>query len=139
MKQILSRCCTAGEELAERGETCSDLNPPLDVVPTEMISSCLFSSEICCSAKVRIEDCKTGVLEAKNGNDCHGNVTDFFTSCCESCKIGMVIGASENDCDLQVSQFGTPFDDAYTFCCRDAKAEGAFYMPEGDRKLNNFN
>lgn len=51
----------------------------------------------------------------------------------------MVIGASENDCDLQVSLFGTPFDDAYTFCCRDAKAEGAFYMPEGDRKLNNFN
>lgn len=124
--------------MAARGETCSDLNPPLDVVPSEMISSCLFSSEICCAAKVRIEDCKSGVLEAKDGNDCHGNVTEFFTGCCESCKIGMVIGASENECDLQVSQFGVPFDDAYTYCCSEAKLEGVFYMPEGDRKLNTF-
>lgn len=139
VKQILSRCCSDGEELAERGETCSDLNPPVDVVPPEMMSSCLFSSEICCAAKVRIEDCKSGVIAAKDGSDCHGNVTDFYTSCCESCKIGMVIGASENTCEPQVFQFGTPFDDAYTFCCRDAKIEGVFYMPEGDRKMNKFN
>lgn len=132
VKEILNNCCKAGEKLAESGDKCSDLNQPLDVVPQELISSCLYSSEICCSSKVRIEECKTGVLAAKDGKNCHGNVTEFYTSCCESCKVGLVVGASNIECTLDNLMYGTPFDDAFHFCCRSAKADGSFYLQEGE-------
>lgn len=89
--EVLSQCCVSGEDLALKGDACANIKPPLDIVPEDLISSCFFSSEICCASKVRIEQCKHGVLAAKDGLDCHENGTDYFTGCCESCKIGLVV------------------------------------------------
>lgn len=95
---MLSQCCVSGEDLALKGDACANIKPPLDIVPEDLISSCFFSSEICCASKVRIEQCKHGVLAAKDGLDCHENGTDYYTGCCESCKIGLVIGDRGGDC-----------------------------------------
>lgn len=96
--EVLSQCCVSGEDLALKGDACANIKPPLDIVPEDLISSCFFSSEICCASKVRIEQCKHGVLAAKDGLDCHENGTDYYTGCCESCKIGLVIGDRGGDC-----------------------------------------
>lgn len=96
--EVLSQCCVSGEDLALKGDACENIKPPLDIVPEDLISSCFFSSEICCASKVRIEQCKHGVLAAKDGLDCHENGTDYYTGCCESCKIGLVIGDRGGDC-----------------------------------------
>lgn len=96
--EVLSQCCVSGEDLALKGDACANIKPPLDIVPEDLISSCFFSSEICCASRVRIEQCKHGVLAAKDGLDCHENGTDYYTGCCESCKIGLVIGDRGGDC-----------------------------------------
>lgn len=128
----------AGEELAENGEQCSNLKAPLESVPPEFISSCFFSSEICCSSKVRIEQCKAGVLAAKEGADCHQNTTEFYTSCCEACKIGLVVGASDGVCSLDPFTYGTPFDDSYNYCCTEQKTVGVFYLNEGEESKSGL-
>lgn len=104
-------------------------------MPSEFISSCFFSSEICCSAKVRIEQCKSGVIAAKDGLDCHENATEFYTSCCESCKIGLVIGSSSTECSLEPFVFGTPFDDSYTYCCQEMKTTELFVLADDSRYI----
>lgn len=117
---MLADCCIAGEQLAENGGQCSEFKPASNV-SAELLSSCFFSSDICCSAKLRIEQCKLGVLAGKEGLDCYSNSTAFYTSCCESCKIGLVIGATHEECALNTIEYGAPFDESYMFCCQEMK------------------
>lgn len=115
---MLADCCLGGEQLAERGGECAQFKPAANV-SAELLSSCFFSSDICCSAKLRIEQCKLGVLAGKVGHDCYGNATAFYTSCCEACKIGLVIGATNAECALNTIEYGAPFDESYMFCCQE--------------------
>lgn len=124
-------CCQAGEQTADTSTNCTDFQPPSNV-SAALLSSCYFASEICCSAKLRIESCKAGVIAGKEGLDCHSNSSEFYTGCCEACKIGMVNGAGENDCPLDPFMFGAPFDDSYMYCCREMKASDTFYVPDGE-------
>lgn len=117
---MLADCCIAGEQLAEKGGQCAEFKPSSNV-SAELLSSCFFSSDICCSAKLRIEQCKLGVLAGKEGLDCYGNPSAFYASCCESCKIGLVIGATHEDCVLNTIEYGAPFDESYMFCCQEMK------------------
>lgn len=148
---MLSQCCVSGEDLALKGDTCANIKPPLDIVPDDLISSCFFSSEICCASKVRIEQCKSGVLAAKDGLDCHENGTDYYTGCCESCKIGLVIGDRGGDCRFVKEKFyfgkntslkrkfyslkpfgwGIPFDDSFHYCC----TMGTFVLDENKESM----
>lgn len=75
-------------------------------------------------------------MAGKDGQDCHQNGTEFYTSCCEACKIGLVAGASDEDCSLEPFAYGPPFDDSYKYCCLEQKTDGAFYLNEGDE--SNF-
>ncbi|KAJ6646501.1 Fibulin-1 [Pseudolycoriella hygida] len=134
--EVLSQCCISGEDVALKGDACANIKPPLDIVPEDLISSCFFSSEICCASKVRIEQCKHGVLAAKDGLDCHENGTDYYTGCCESCKIGLVIGDRGGDCSLKPFGWGIPFDDSFHYCC----TMGTFVLDENKEKdlCNSF-
>lgn len=124
----------AGEKLADEGVQCSNSNPPLSIVPAELISSCFFSSQICCANKLRIDQCKSGVLAAQDGLDCREtNATEFYTNCCEACKIGLLVGVN-NNCSVGQYIYGSPFDDSYNYCCAEVKTppSDTFYLHEGD-------
>lgn len=133
---MINHCCNAGEAIANHtAANCSDFRPPANV-SAELLSSCFFASEICCAAKLRIEQCKAGVMAGKEGDDCHAPHahSDFYTGCCEACKIGLLNGATDNDCPLDPFMFGAPFDDSYMYCCREMKASDTFYIPEGEER-----
>lgn len=118
-RDTLLNCCTTGEEYATKENNCIGFQPP--TVPSELIGACFFSSEICCTSKLRIEQCKSGVQAAKSGVDCHnaGNETgtEFYKNCCEACKVGLIVGAMQEECSLGIL-YGIPFDDSYNYCCR---------------------
>lgn len=134
---VLLDCCTTGETYAEKANNCKGFKPP--TVPSELIGACLFSAEICCNSKLRIEQCKQGVQAAKGGVDCHGSgnetATEFYKACCEACKVGLIIGAMTEECSTEVL-YGTPFDDSYNYCCNEMKAGDSFTLSEGDSKWN---
>ena len=136
LDEILSQCCTSGEDLATNEEECKNFKPALDTVPAELISACFFSSEICCSSKLRIDQCKSGVLAAKDGQDCHSpqNKTgsDFYKNCCEVCKIGLVVGTTQDVCSIEPFAYGQPFDDAFNYCCQDIKTGDEFVLTDDD-------
>lgn len=119
---IMKECCEAGEQHAEQENSCKNFVPPN--VNAEFISSCIYSSEICCQSKVRVEKCKGGVLAAMEGMDCHATTnetgSEFFKNCCESCKIGLVFGTMSVNCTL-THQYPMPFDEALIYCCKQAK------------------
>lgn len=121
--EIMTQCCTAGEEHASKEEHCRNFKPPS--VDAEMISACLYSSEICCATRLRINRCKAGVLSAKDGLDCHSpnNETgsEFYKNCCEACKIGLILGAMQESCTMEL-QYGSPFDDSFNYCCNEMKS-----------------
>lgn len=129
---VLLKCCTAAEEYAEKENRCTGFQPP--VVPSEMISACLFSSEICCTSRLRIEHCRFGVAAAQNGSDCHNpnNNTGngFYKNCCEACKVGLILGSMPHDCP-EIILYGGPFDDSFKFCCKQTK-EAEFTIAEGE-------
>lgn len=132
---VLLDCCTTGETYAEKANNCKGFKPP--TVPSEMIGACLFSSEICCNSKLRIEQCKQGVQAAKSGVDCHGSAnetgTEFYKACCEACKVGLIVGAMTEECPTEVL-YGTPFDDSYNYCCNEMKSGDSFTLADGDSK-----
>lgn len=132
---VLLECCTTGEKYAESENNCKGFKPP--TVPSELIGACLFSSEICCTSKLRIEQCKEGVQAAKSGVDCHtaGNetATEFHKTCCEACKVGLIIGAMTEECSTEVL-YGIPFDDSFNYCCNEMKTTDTFVLAEGDSK-----
>lgn len=119
---IMTQCCTAGEEHASKEEHCRNFKPPK--VNAEMISACLYSSEICCATRLRISRCKAGVLSAKDGLDCHspnnGTGSEFYKNCCEACKVGLILGAMQESCTMEL-QYGSPFDDSFNYCCNEMK------------------
>lgn len=126
------RCCEAGEKFAEKENKCKGFELP--TVPSDLMSSCFFSSEICCTSKLRIEQCKHGVEAAKGGHDCHngGNETgtEFFKNCCEACKVGMVLGQIQEECSIVL--YGKPFDDSYNYCCNEMKTSDTFVLNEDE-------
>lgn len=134
----MTQCCIAGEDHAKAQENCLSFKPP--TVRPELISACFFSTEICCTSKLRVEQCKIGVLAAKDGKDCHtpNNRTgsDFYKNCCESCKIGLVLGAIQEECSLKLS-YGSPFDESYNYCCNEMKTGDAFVLSDNDSWLFN--
>lgn len=107
-------------------------------MPSELIGACFFSSEICCTSKLRIVQCKLGVQAAKSGVDCHnaGNETgtEFYKNCCEACKIGLIIGAMQEECSLGVL-YGIPFDDSYNYCCKEMKSGDSFVLKDDESKF----
>lgn len=121
--EIMTQCCTAGEDHASEEENCRNFKPP--AVKPEMISACLYSSEICCATRLRINRCKAGVLSAKDGLDCHSPTnetgSEFYKNCCEACKVGLILGAMQESCTMEL-QYGSPFDDSFNFCCNEMKA-----------------
>lgn len=129
---LLAQCCVGGENLAEAEEECSNFRPP-DVDP-EFLSTCFFTSEICCSAKLRNEQCKKGVLRAKEGKDCHSPTNDtghdFYKNCCEACKIGLYLGTTQEACKLEHFVYGKPFDDSLEYCCNDVKSGEEFVLTD---------
>lgn len=137
VEEILSQCCTVGEDLATSEQECTNFKSP--EVPAVLMSACFFSSEICCTSKLRIDECKRGVLAARDGGDCHGkNKTgsDLFKSCCEACKIGLVVGSIQEKCSLGSFTYGQPLDDSYAFCCNDMKAGDSFVLTDDDSKTS---
>ena len=135
---MLTKCCEAGEKLADTSKGCTHLSAPLDKVPAALISGCFFSSQICCDTKLRIDQCKTGVEAAQEGVDCReSNHTDFYSNCCEACKIGIAIGTS-NDCTVGNYMYGTPFDDSFFYCCNTMKTNDLFYLHEGDESIKRI-
>lgn len=136
---VLLNCCTTGEEYAEKENNCKGFQPP--IVPSELIGACFFSSEICCTSKLRIEQCKSGVQAAKSGTDCHnaGNQTgtEFFKNCCEACKVGLIVGAMQEECSMGIL-YGIPFDDSYNYCCNEMKTSDSFVLTDDDSKLFDF-
>lgn len=127
----MKQCCEAGESHADTLTNCKGFNPPN--VTAELISSCIYSAEICCQSKVRLEKCKGGVLAAKDGLDCHkaNNETgnDFYKNCCESCKIGLVFGTMSKNCTL-THQYTSPFDDALVYCCNEIKSDDSVVLTD---------
>lgn len=135
VEEVLSQCCTIGEDLATSEQECKNYKSP--EVPAELMSACFFSSEICCTSKLRIDECKRGVLAAREGSDCHGkNKTgsELYKSCCEACKIGLVVGSVQEKCSLGSFTYGQPLDDSYAFCCNDMKGGDSFVLTEDDSK-----
>lgn len=132
---IMTQCCTAGEEHASKEEHCRNFKPP--TVSAEMISACLYSSEICCATRLRINRCKAGVLSAKEGLDCHSpnNETgsEFYKNCCEACKVGLILGAMQESCTMEL-QYGSPFDDSFNYCCNEMKATDDTIVLSDDSK-----
>lgn len=102
---------------------------------SELIGACFFSSEICCTSKLRIEQCKLGVQAAKGGDDCHisGNRTgtEFYKNCCEACKVGLVLGGMQEECSMGVL-YGVPFDDSYNYCCNEMKTSDSFTLTDDE-------
>lgn len=129
----LLKCCTTGETHAEQAGNCKEYQLP--AVSNELISSCFFSSEICCNSKLRIEQCKIGVQAAKDGKDCHveGNHTgtEFYKNCCEACKVGLVVGSMQEECSMGVL-YGIPFDDSYNYCCNEMKTTDTFVLTDDE-------
>lgn len=132
---MLLKCCTSGEDYAEKQNDCQDFQPP--PVQPELMGACLFSAEICCNSKLRIEQCKMGVQAAKTGSDCHNydNRTgvEFYKNCCESCKIGMILGRMQEECSMGVL-YGIPFDDSFNYCCNEMKSSDTFVLAEDESK-----
>lgn len=133
-EEVLTKCCTSGEDHAENSDHCGSI-PPISV-NEELISSCLYSSEVCCESKLRVEQCKAGVRQAQNGGDCHasGNKTgsEFYKNCCESCKIGLVFGTSQEECSLEL-KYGSPFDDSFNYCCNEVKNDEVAVIPDDSK------
>lgn len=131
--ETLLKCCTTGEEYAEKEASCKGFQPP--VVDSELIGACFFSSEICCTSKLRIEQCKLGVQAAKGGADCHVSDnrtgTEFYKNCCEACKVGLVLGVMQEECSMGIL-YGVPFDDSYNFCCNEMKTQDSFTLGEDE-------
>lgn len=139
--EVLLKCCTAGEEHADKQNDCKGFQPP--IVQPELIGACFFSAEICCNSKLRIEQCKLGVQAAKTGSDCHNyeNRTgiEFYKNCCEACKVGMVLGGMQEECSMGVL-YGIPFDDSYNYCCNEMKTVDSFVLTDDDSECKqNFN
>lgn len=130
--ETLLKCCTTGEEYADKEASCKGFKPP--VVDSELIGACIFSSEICCTSKLRIEQCKLGVQAAQGGADCHVSDnrtgTEFYKNCCEACKVGLVLGAMQEECSMRI--YGVPFDDSYNFCCNEMKSQDTFTLGEDE-------
>lgn len=135
--EVLLKCCTTGEENAEKDGNCKGFQPPM--VDPELIGACFFSSEICCTSKLRIEQCKLGVQAAKDGVDCHisnnRTGTEFYKNCCEACKVGLVLGAMQEECSMGVL-YGIPFDDSFNYCCNEIKTTDTFVLGENESESN---
>lgn len=135
---ILLSCCTTGEEYAEKENNCKGFQLS-STVPSELIGACFFSAEICCTSKLRIEQCKLGVQAAKSGTDCHITAnqtgTEFYKNCCEACKVGLIVGAMQEECSMGVL-YGIPFDDSYNFCCNEMKTGDSFVLTDDDSKFS---
>lgn len=129
---MLLKCCETGEDFADKEGICKGFKLP--AVRAELMSSCFFSSEICCSSKLRIEQCKLGVQSAKDGRDCHGSGnqtgTEFFKNCCEACKVGMELGTMQEECSVVL--YGKPFDDSFNYCCNEMKTTDAFVLTDDE-------
>lgn len=127
----------AGEKHAETNANCKGYKLP--TVSSELISSCFFSSEICCNSKLRTEQCKIGVQTAKDGKDCHvsGNQTgtEFYKNCCEACKVGLVLGSMHGECSIGVL-YGPPFDDSYNYCCHEMRSGDTFVLTEDESECS---
>lgn len=46
--------------------------------------------------------------------------------------MGLIVGASLTGCSLEPFGFGQPWDEAYTSCCNELKADDAFVLTEED-------
>jgi hypothetical protein len=71
IEQIISMCCSEGEEWGTQRNSCSDYKQRLDLVPNELYGLCLSTVEICCSKQQEIYQCTAGQIAAKSGLDCY--------------------------------------------------------------------
>lgn len=74
--QVVSLCCSEGEQWGSERKRCASFDKRLEIVPVSLQGMCLSTVEICCAKQNRIFQCQAGQVAAKGGLSCvHQNLT----------------------------------------------------------------